>query len=157
MFGSRRVTQRVNQAFCDTQVQPPIALLPAHSAALGLLFYDASALPPSAPYAPPDSWNGAGLVFEHGSFDRAEPVGYRVTLLEMDGGGGVVGTTPVLYRSSGGAAFADPVPTGSTQNGGTRPGNGFRPVAGAWLPDGSLVLSSDASNELIVMRYLGNC
>lgn len=157
MFGSRRKTEVVNQQFCDTQVEAPIAILPAHSAPLGLLFYKKSQLLPGAPFAFPDKYEGSGLVFEHGSFDREVPVGYQVSLLEMDEAGAVIDQRPFLYRADGQAAFADPVPTGSGVNGGTRPGNGFRPVTGAWLPDGSLVLSSDASNELIVLRYLGSC
>lgn len=155
MFGSRRKTEPVDQAFCDTQVEPPVGLLAAHSAPLGLLFYEHSPGPaaPPPPYAFPADMDGHGLVFEHGSFDRAVPVGYRVSLLEMDAAGGVSGQRPFLYRAGDMAAFAEPVPVG----GGTRPGNGFRPVAGAWHADGSLVLSSDASDELIVVRYLGNC
>lgn len=155
MFGSKKKVEVVNQAFCDTQVEKPISQLPAHSAALGLLFYKKSALSPSAPYAFPSEWDGSAFVFEHGSFDRAVPVGYKVTLLEMDGGGGITGQKPFLYRADGKAAFADPEPTGNPQNGGTKPGNGFRPVTGAWLPDGSLILSSDATGELIAIRYTG--
>lgn len=157
MFGSRRKTEVVDQQFCDTQVQAPIALLPAHSAPLGLLFYKHSPVPPASPYAFPQDMDGHGLVFEHGSFDRAAPVGYRVSVLQMDAAGAVTGQRPLLFRAGDRAEFADPVPTGSGANGGTRPGRGFRPVAGAWHPDGSLILSSDASDELIAVRYLGNC
>lgn len=145
-FGVNAPDSNVNQAFCDSGVEAPIGILPAHSAALGLLFQKAPL--PGAPYAFPAKWAGSAFVFEHGSFDRLVPVGYRVKLLEMNGSGDIVAQKPFMFRADR-DEFAD----SKLNNKGKRsPGNGFRPVTGDWLPDGSMVFSSDKSDELIVVR-----
>jgi glucose/arabinose dehydrogenase len=62
---------------CDGVAQPAFEL-PAHSAPLGLAFYDGAQFPAG--------YSGDLLVALHGSFDRAEKVGYKVVRLHVEDG-----------------------------------------------------------------------
>lgn len=70
------------------------------------------------------------LIAEHGSWNRSEKIGYRVTLVTLDDQGAAVSYEP----------FADGWLQGQESWG--------RPVDLEYLPDGSLLVSDDAGNRI---------
>lgn len=105
-------------------VLPPLLSMQAHMAPLGLTFYTPT---PDAPNALPDETHGDLFIAMHGSWNRAEPVGYLVMRVPLDAGGGVAGEP-------------EPYVTGFRRADGTVAG---RPVGFATLPDGALLVSDD--------------
>ncbi|GAB0495388.1 hypothetical protein MMPV_006688 [Pyropia vietnamensis] len=134
--------------------RPPAACLPAHWAPLGLTF--AAAAPREGRYAPPAARNGSAegvvLVTAHGSWNRAVPSGRLVAEVDLPsivdgvGSGGapsaVVSTYRVLFEQAAAAKAAS----------GQWP---IRPVDLAWVADGTLLVTSDASGEVLAVRYVG--
>lgn len=57
------------------QYTPPVISIQAHSAPLGMMFYQGSI----------ERLQGAMLVAEHGSWNRTKPVGYRLSAYWLDG------------------------------------------------------------------------
>ena len=103
----------------------------AHSAALGLTFYDGNKFPAK--------YRGGVFVAEHGSWNRSKPIGYRVmfTSLKPDG---TADKTEV---------FADGFLDKETDV-------AFgRPVDVAQLRDGSLLVSDDFAGALYRISYVG--
>jgi len=66
------------QAACTSFVAP-VHGFPAHVAALGMHFYTGALLP--------ERFHGRIFVAEHGSWNRSNKVGYRVTTIEVSGDG----------------------------------------------------------------------
>ncbi|MGH8447530.1 MAG: PQQ-dependent sugar dehydrogenase, partial [Solimonas sp.] len=64
------------------QVTAPDVLLQAHSAALGIVFYDAE----PGPYALPPSYSGDAFVALHGSWNRSLRTGYKLVRVPMRDG-----------------------------------------------------------------------
>ncbi|MGA7072967.1 PQQ-dependent sugar dehydrogenase [Bradyrhizobium sp.] len=60
------------------KVTVPDVLIQAHSASLGLTFYDGNAFPAE--------YHGDGFAAEHGSWNRATRTGYKVIRIRMKGG-----------------------------------------------------------------------
>jgi glucose/arabinose dehydrogenase len=60
------------------KVTVPDVLIQAHSASLGLTFYDGAAFPPE--------YRGDGFAAEHGSWNRAKRTGYKVIRIRMKDG-----------------------------------------------------------------------
>ena len=60
---------------------PPVYEIQAHSAALGMAFYDAGGIPDGSPGGFPPAYAGALFIAEHGSWNRLSKVGYRVSVL----------------------------------------------------------------------------
>ena len=56
---------------------PPRLELPAHVAALGMRFYTHTAFPPE--------YRGGIFIAEHGSWNRSEKIGYRVSFVRLEG------------------------------------------------------------------------
>lgn len=107
----------------------PVAKLGAHVAPLGALFYTGSQFPAE--------YHHSLFVVEHGSWNRSEPVGYRVVRIILDAQGEVSGQT----------VFASGWLRGREVSG--------RPVDLEQLPDGSLLLSDDAAGRLYRIHYRG--
>ncbi|MDX1562735.1 MAG: sorbosone dehydrogenase family protein, partial [Gammaproteobacteria bacterium] len=61
---------------------PDYALGP-HTASLGLVFYIHTALP--------ERYRGGAFVAQHGSWNRSDPIGYRVMRVRFDGAGNPIG------------------------------------------------------------------
>jgi len=118
-FGARR-----SCAEFDT----PALKLPAHVAPLGLTFSTGDRFP-----AP---WRGRLFIAEHGSWNRSEPVGYRVTAVT------VVDGRAVSYEP-----FATGWLDGRTVSG--------RPVDVIETPDGSLLVSDDHAGLIHRIRWVG--
>ncbi len=114
---------------CDEFV-PPAQELSPHIAALGMRFSTGDMFPPE--YA------NQIFIAEHGSWNRKVPIGYRITLVRLDGG------TPASYE-----VFAQ----GWLRKDGTAWG---RPVDIQVMPDGSLLVSDDKAGTIYRIAYEGN-
>lgn len=102
---------------CDNY-QAPVELLGPHVAALGMRFYTGSMFD--------SSYKNQIFIAEHGSWNRTDPIGYRITTVKLDENG----------KSLGYSTFAE----GWLQNDGKVIG---RPVDVLVRPDGSLLVSDD--------------
>ena len=112
---------------CEGFEAPALELGP-HVAALGMRFYDADAFPPR--------YRGGVFIAEHGSWNRREPIGYRVTFVPFAAG------EPAGYE-----VFAAGWLDGDLASG--------RPVDVLVLPDGSLLVSDDKGGRIYRIAYEG--
>jgi glucose/arabinose dehydrogenase len=108
---------------------PPAWRLGAHVAPLGMRFYTGAQFP--------DSYRGVLFVAEHGSWNRSKRDGYRVMMAHLEGGR-VVSYTPFVegFLGRSDAVFG-------------------RPADVQQLPDGSLLVSDDASDAIYRVRWNG--
>ena len=105
----------------------PAVEFQAHSANLGIHFYDGKQFPAE--------YRGDAFVAQHGSWNRTEPVGYQIMRVRFDGKG-------------------DPVGTEVFASGWLKDGNAVgRPVDIAELPDGSLIVSDDFADVVYRISY----
>ncbi len=116
------------------ETRSPDVLFQAHSAALGLQFYDGDTFPER--YR-----NGAFSAFR-GSWNRSEGTGYKVVFVPFDQAGEPAGT----YEDFLTGFLIDP--SGPTTWG--------RPVGLLVMPDGSLLLTEEANNRIYRIQYSGN-
>jgi glucose/arabinose dehydrogenase len=112
---------------CNGVVQPLIKMQ-AHSAPLGLTFYNANRFP--------QQYHGLFVAF-HGSWNRSVPTGYKVVFIPMDSHGNIAGQ----YRD-----FA----TGWLVNNASATG---RPVGLAIGPEGALYVSDDEGGMIYRITY----
>ncbi|MGH7673185.1 MAG: PQQ-dependent sugar dehydrogenase [Gemmatimonadales bacterium] len=112
---------------CADYVAPERAL-GAHVAALGMRFYTGTMFPPE--------YRGQIFIAEHGSWNRIIPVGYRITLVRLEGG------RPVSY---------EPFATGWLHGGGAW----GRPVDLLVMPDGALLVSDDKAGVVYRISFEG--
>ncbi|TPX11786.1 uncharacterized protein E0L32_007523 [Thyridium curvatum] len=120
----------LNDTTCAQQYVAPRLTLPAHFAPLDILFGDDGA---------------QAYVSFHGSFDKTNPQGYRVSTIDFDPQRG----TPLEPPSSTRALSRDIIsnPGQAAQC----PANCFRPVGLAWGPRGRLFVTSDTTGEIYVL------
>jgi glucose/arabinose dehydrogenase len=114
---------------CDG-VEAPAVEFQAHSAPLGLAFYDGDQFP--------EAYSGDLFVAFHGSWNRSRPTGYKVVRIPFENG-----------QPDG--QVLDFV-SGWLQDASTAPG---RPVGLAVAPDGSLVVSDDKAGLVYRIHYRG--
>jgi glucose/arabinose dehydrogenase len=108
----------------------PVVAFDAHAAALGIHFYRGSMFPA-------DFRNDA-LVAEHGSWNRTDPIGYRIMRVRFDDQGAPVGKEVFIEGWLG------------------RDGRAWgRVVDLAELPDGSLLVSDDHAGLIYRVTYSG--
>lgn len=107
---------------CNNVVKP-LVKMQAHSAPLGLAFYNASQFP--------SNYHGLYVAF-HGSWNRSVPTGYKVVFVPLNNQGNVAG--PVQDFVTGWLKDAN------NQTG--------RPVGLAVGPDGSLYVSDDGAGRI---------
>ncbi len=112
---------------CDDVVQPLIKMQ-AHSAPLGLTFYNATQFP--------QQYHGLFVAF-HGSWNRSVPTGYKVVFIPLDASDRIIG--PVQD-------FA----TGWLVNNNDAVG---RPVGLAVGSDGALYVSDDKAGVIYRITY----
>ena len=105
----------------DNMVRPAMELGP-HVAALGMRFYDGIMFP--------KEYKDQIFIAEHGSWNRTVPIGYRITLVRLEGG------KAISYE-----VFAD----GWLKESGSKWG---RPVDLLIMPDGSMLVSNDYGNAI---------
>lgn len=112
---------------------PPVAVtapeieFQAHSANLGIDFYEGSMFPAE--------YKGDAFVAQHGSWNRTSPVGYQIMRVTFDDAGNATGKE--VFASgwlSDGASFG-------------------RPVDIEELPDGSLLVSDDFAGVIYRIAY----
>jgi glucose/arabinose dehydrogenase len=113
---------------CD-QFRAPVMPLGPHVAALGLRFYDGEQFPAQ--------YHNQAFIAERGSWNRSVPIGYRVTLVRLNG------DQAVSY---------EPFAEGWLNPDGT---NWGRPVDLMILPDGSLLVSDDLGGRIYRIVYTG--
>ncbi len=106
---------------------PPVQRLGAHVAPLGLKFYTGTMFPAG--------YRNQVFIAEHGSWNRKEKSGYRLTLVRLEG------SRAVRYES-----FA----TGWLNADGSAAG---RPVDLLVQPDGSMLVSDDGAGRIYRITY----
>lgn len=111
-------------------VAAPAVEYQAHSAPLGLAFYEGEAFP--------DALHGDLFVANHGSWNRSVPTGYDVIRLPFHDG-----------LSTG---EVEPFVTGWLRADGSAAG---RPVGVTTGPDGALYISDDKAGLVYVLRWVG--
>lgn len=104
----------------------PVQKLGPHVAALGMKFYTGKMFPPI--------YQGRVFIAEHGSWNRSQKIGYRLTTVTLDGN-----------RAIGYETFAE----GWLQNGSVW----GRPADVLVLSDGSLLVSDDQAGVIYQIRY----
>ncbi|GMU85845.1 MAG: gluconolaconase [Ignavibacteriales bacterium] len=104
----------------------PVQELGAHVASLGMRFYTGSMFPAK--------YKNQIFIAEHGSWNRSSKIGYRISLVTLDGN-----------KSTGYTTFAE----GWLQN---EKATG-RPVDIQQLPDGSILVSDDYANKIYRITY----
>ncbi|NHZ45971.1 PQQ-dependent sugar dehydrogenase [Nitratidesulfovibrio liaohensis] len=107
---------------------PPARNLGPHVASLGMAFYTGRQFPAE--------YRGQVFIAEHGSWNRSARIGYRVTLVRLEGG------RAVSY---------EPFAEGWLREGGPW----GRPAALLMLPDGSLLVADDYAGAIYRIRYAG--
>jgi len=105
---------------------PPAMELGPHVASLGMRFYTGTMFPAE--------YRNQIFIAEHGSWNRSEPIGYRLTLVRLEG------NRAVSYE-----VFAE-----GWQSDGKAWG---RPVDLQLMPDGSLLVSDDKAGAIYRISY----
>jgi len=113
------------------KTQTPDVLFQAHSAALGLQFYDGKTFP--------QRYRNGAFVAMRGSWNRNQGTGYKVVFMPFDASGRPQG----YYEDFLTGFLTDP--QGPTTWG--------RPVGLLVLPDGSLLLTEEANNRIYRIQY----
>jgi len=110
---------------------PPVRELGPHVAALGMQFYTGAMFPAR--------YRGGIFIAEHGSWNRSEPIGYRITFVPLRG------SEPLGYEvfASGWLNEETGEPWG-------------RPVDLEVMPDGSLLVSDDFAGAVYRIHYQSN-
>ena len=112
--------------FINQKYSPPAHNFPAHVAPLGMTFYTGDSFP--------KKYHNQVFVAEHGSWNRSEKVGYKVSLVSLE-------NNKVI-------SYSDFV-SGWLKNGEVY----GRPADILQLPDGSLLISDDYGNIIYRLYY----
>ena len=110
---------------CD-QYQSPARKLGPHVASLGMRFYTGDQFP--------DEYRNQIFIAEHGSWNRSEKIGYRVSLVRLEG------DRAMSYETFASGWLEDDQVHG-------------RPVDVQVLPDGSLLVSDDHAGAIYRIAY----
>ena len=105
---------------------PPAQKLGPHVAALGMRFYTGSMFPAE--------YHNQIFIAEHGSWNRSTPIGYRITVVQLEN------NKAVSYK---------PFAEGWLQRGRAW----GRPVDVLVMPDGALLVSDDEAGAIYRIRY----
>ena len=114
-----------DQRSCKEFTLPEQDLGP-HVAALGMLFYTGDMFP--------SVYKNKIIIAEHGSWNRSTPIGYRITMVTLDG------NSAVSYETFAEGWLKNGAPWG-------------RPVDVLQMPDGSILVSDDAAGKIYNIRY----
>lgn len=107
---------------------PPAQKLDPHVAALGMKFYTGNMFP--------SAYKNQILIAEHGSWNRSNPIGYRVMLVKLNGNKALSYTPFASGWLKDGKAWG-------------------RPVDILQLQDGSILISDDFANVVYRITYQG--
>lgn len=116
------------EGFCAS-TQPPEITFDAHSAPLGMTFLDSSALP--------ESYRNDAIVALHGSWNRAQPSGYKLVRVKFN---------------QNKAVEVEDFVTGWLD----KRGAWGRPVDVVQGPDGAIYVSDDRAGMVYRISYIGN-
>ncbi|MDY0042374.1 MAG: sorbosone dehydrogenase family protein [Desulforhabdus sp.] len=105
---------------------PPVLKLGPHVAALGMRFYTGSLFP--------SEYQNQIFIAQHGSWNRSEPIGYRVMVVKLNGN-----------KAVGYETFAEGWLQGRRAWG--------RPVDVLVMPDGALLVSDDKAGVIYRITY----
>ena len=105
---------------------PPAIKLGPHVAAIGMRFYTGTMFPPE--------YRNQIFIAEHGSWNRSTPIGYRISLVRLEG------NMAVKYEP-----FAEGWLQGSSAWG--------RPADVLVMPDGALLVSDDEADVIYRIAY----
>jgi glucose/arabinose dehydrogenase len=108
------------------RMTPPVQTLGAHVAPLGVKFYTGKEFP--------TAFHGRAFIAEHGSWNRSQKSGYRITTIKLEGG-----------KAAGYEPFATGFNRGDEVFG--------RPVDLLVLADGSMLVSDDAAGAIYRISY----
>ena len=111
-----------------SEFTPPARKLGPHVASLGMRFYSGNKFP--------ERYRGAIFIAEHGSWNRSQKIGYRVTMVRREPDG------TYSYEP-----FAQGWLQGQSAHG--------RPVDVIVAPDGALLVSDDANGVVYRIDYAG--
>jgi glucose/arabinose dehydrogenase len=117
---------RYGRQHACSEFTAPARKLRAHVASLGMRFYTGSKFP--------DKYRGAIFIAEHGSWNRSQKIGYRVSVVTMGPDGNLA------YEP-----FAEGWLQGQTTRG--------RPVDVIVAPDGALLVSDDSNGVVYRIDY----
>ena len=109
-----------------SEFTPPARELGPHVAAIGMRFYTGTMFPPE--------YRNQIFIAEHGSWNRSTPIGYRITLVRLQG------NKAVSYEP-----FAQGWLQGSSPWG--------RPADVQVMPDGALLVSDDKAGAIYRIAY----
>lgn len=124
---------RSNNPELAAQTQTPDVLFTAHSAALGLQFYDENTFP--------EKYRNGAFVAFRGSWNRDRGTGYKVVFVPFENG-----QSQGNYEDFLTGFLLDPaVPT-----------TWGRPVGLLVLPDGSLLMTEEANGRIYRVQYVGS-
>ena len=127
--GGRARTAEFRNQTLPPDLQFPIAEFQAHTAGLGIVFYQGDMFPAE--------YKGDLFIAQRGSWNRTIPVGYRLVRVRMDDDG----------KAQGHEVFA---------KGWLRRGRAWgRPVDVKALPDGSLLMSDNEQSVIYRITYEG--
>jgi glucose/arabinose dehydrogenase len=113
-----------------SQFTPPAIELGPHVAAIGMRFYTGSMFP--------SEYHNRIFIAEHGSWNRDDPIGYRVTMVTLDG------DKAVSY---------EPFAEGWLRRNGNAWG---RPADVLVMPDGALLVSDDEAGAIYRITHKGS-
>lgn len=117
---------------------PPAQKLGPHVAALGMRFYTGKMFP--------EEYRNQIFIAEHGSWNRSTPIGYRVTLVKLDGNN-VISYEPFAEGWLGERRVLPEI-------GGTTKSVAWgRPVDVLVMPDGALLVSDDMAGVIYRITY----
>ena len=123
-------------AWCRENTIRPSYALQAHTAPLGVLFYDGKGR-----YAFPPEYYQQILIAEHGSWNSDTPRGYKLARIETDDRG-----QPIPDSLTDFFAYQGPGAIGLNW--------AHKPVDVRIGPHGELFFSSDTANAVLVLRYI---
>ncbi len=126
LHGARILDPRFGNGKDPSQFVTPRRELGPHVAALGMRFYTGAMFPVR--------YRGQIFIAEHGSWNRSVPIGYRISLVRLEGNRAVSYEPFAVGWLQGGAAWG-------------------RPVDVQVMPDGALLVSDDLSGTIYRIAY----
>ncbi len=116
--------------------EPPAEKMGPHVAAIGMKFYTGTMFPAA--------YRGAIIIAQHGSWNRSQPIGYRVMVAHVSGRK-VTSYEPFIQGFLQGTAGSQGTRTTGAAFG--------RPVDVLVLPDGSVLVSDDTGGRIFRVTY----
>lgn len=120
-----------------SETTPPAQFMGPHVAAIGMRFYTGTMFPAA--------YRNAIFIAQHGSWNRSEPIGYRVMVVKVDGRR-VTSVEPFVDGFLHGVR-GTPTARGATGDAYARPSDVMV------MPDGSLLISDDQGGRIFRVSY----